>query len=128
MEGQVDFDVLIVGAGLSGCVLAEKLATEKNLKVLIIEKRDHIGGNCYDFIDENDILMNKYGAHLFHTESERAWEYVNSFDEWVRWDHRTIGSVDGQHVSIPVNINTVNKLCNANIKTIEEMDQWLEKT
>ena len=94
MEGPLDFDVLIVGAGLSGCVLANKLATEKNLKVLIIEKRDHVGGNCYDFIDENDILMNKYGAHLFHTESERAWEYVNSFDEWVRWDHRTIGVVD----------------------------------
>jgi len=122
MEDKVDFDVLIVGAGLSGCVLAEKLATEKNLKVLIIEKRDHIGRNCYDFIDENDILMNKYGAHLFHTESERAWNYVNSFDEWVRWDHRTIGNVDGYLVPIPVNINTVNKLCGANIKTIPEMD------
>ena len=58
MEGVGDFDVLIVGAGLSGCVLAEKLATQQNLKVLIIEKRDHIGGNCYDFVDENGILMN----------------------------------------------------------------------
>jgi len=63
--------------------------------VLIIEKRDHIGGNCYDFIDENGILMNKYGAHLFHTDNERIWNYVTSFDEWVRWDHRVIGDVGG---------------------------------
>ena len=88
----------------------------------MIEKRDHIGGNCYDFIDENGILMNKYGAHLFHTDSDKAWEYVTSFDEWVRWDHKVIGDVDNQLVCIPVNINTVNALCKANIKSEEEMD------
>lgn len=65
-----DYDVLIVGAGLSGCVLAERFAKLDNLKCLIIEKRDHIGGNCYDYKDENGILMNKYGAHLFHTNNE----------------------------------------------------------
>jgi UDP-galactopyranose mutase len=64
---------LIAGAGLSGVVLAERLAKNHNKKVLIIEKRDHIGGNCYDYIDENGILMNKYGAHLFHTENDRVW-------------------------------------------------------
>ena len=72
-QGFGDFDVLIAGAGLSGVVLAERLAKNHNLKVLIIEKRDHVGGNCYDFLDENGILMNKYGAHLFHTENERVW-------------------------------------------------------
>jgi len=66
----LEFDVLIVGAGLSGCVLGERLAKYKNMRVLIIDKRDHIGGNCYDFVDENGILMNKYGAHLFHTDSD----------------------------------------------------------
>lgn len=66
--------------------------------------------------------MNKYGAHLFHTDNERIWNYVTSFDEWVRWDHRVIGDVGGQLVCIPVNINTVNALCKANVKNTPEMD------
>ena len=122
------YDILIVGCGLSGVVIAERFANELNKKVLIIDKRDHIGGNIYDYKDEDtQILMNKYGAHLFHTNNERVWNYINAFDEWVRWDHEVIGQVNNKLINIPVNINTVNSLCNENIKNTEEMDKWLIK-
>ncbi|MDR2407632.1 MAG: UDP-galactopyranose mutase [Bacteroidales bacterium] len=119
------FDVLVVGAGLSGVVIAEQLANKANLHVLVIDKRNHIAGNCYDFIDENGILMNKYGAHLFHTNDQEVWEYIQNFSKWERWDHRVLGLIDGKFVNIPVNINTVNALCGTNIKNEEEMDTWL---
>ena len=72
---------LIVGSGLSGSVIAERIANVLNEKVLIIEKLSHIGGNCYDYIDEEtNILCNKYGAHIFHTNNEEVWQYINSFN------------------------------------------------
>jgi len=122
-----NYDILIVGCGLSGVVIAERFSNLMNKKVLIIDKRDHIGGNVYDYIDEDtNILMNKYGAHLFHTNSERVWEYINKFDKWVRWDHQVLGKIDDKIFPIPVNINTVNTLCEENILNTEEMDSWLE--
>ena len=119
---------LVVGAGLSGAVIAERIANVWGKKVMVIDKRDHIGGNCYDYVDqETGILMNKYGAHLFHTEDKEVWEYVNRWDKWTRWEHKVLSYVDGQFVPVPVNITTVNMLCeNANIKNDEEMDQWLQ--
>lgn len=117
---------LIVGCGLSGAVLAERLASQTNSKVLIIDKRDHIGGNCYDYVDlDTNIRVNKYGAHLFHTNNKRVWNYINKFSKWKRWEHTVVSSVDDQIVPVPVNITTVNKLCNQSIQTKEEMDTWL---
>jgi UDP-galactopyranose mutase len=119
---------LIVGAGLSGSVLAERIANINNEKVLVIDKRDHIGGNCYDYIDnETKILMNKYGAHLFHTNSKDVWDYINKFDKWIRWEHKVLAYVDNKYVSIPVNITTVNELCNENIKDEIEFQEWFSK-
>ncbi|RZJ71883.1 MAG: FAD-binding protein, partial [Flavobacterium sp.] len=80
-------DIVIIGAGISGSVLAERYAS-LGKKVLIIEKRDHIAGNCYDFIDENGILVSKYGAHLFHTNEEEVWQYINQFSDWYKWEHK----------------------------------------
>ena len=120
-------DIIIVGSGISGCVLAERFSNILDKKVCIIEKRDHIGGNCYDYVDENGILINKYGAHLFHTNYEDVWNYINTFDEWSRWEHKVVGYVDNKYVSIPVNITTINVLCNENIHTQNECDIWLEK-
>jgi UDP-galactopyranose mutase len=117
-------DILIIGAGISGSVLAERYASSGK-KVLIIEKRDHIAGNCYDYIDENGILVSKYGAHLFHTNEEKVWNYVNRFADWYPWEHKVIARVDDKTVPIPVNITTVNTLFNTNIKTEEEMQNWL---
>lgn len=121
-----NFDVLVVGCGLSGVVIAEQFANRLNKKVLIIDKRNHIGGNVYDYIDEETkILMNMYGAHLFHTNNERVWEFINRFDKWIRWDHEVVGKIDKTQVPIPVNITTVNKLCNENISNTEDMNKWL---
>lgn len=119
-------DILIIGAGISGATLAERYAS-LGKKVVIIEKRNHIAGNCFDYIDENQILVSKYGAHLFHTNDEEVWEYVNRFGDWYPWEHKVIARVDDKTVSIPVNITTVNILFEENISTEEEMKAWLDK-
>lgn len=119
-----NYDVVIVGAGISGATLAERYGS-LGKKVLIIEKRGHIGGNCYDYYNDNGILVSKYGAHLFHTNYEDVWEYVNRFSEWYKYEHKVLASVEGQLVPVPVNITTVNKLFNLQLKNSEEMREWL---
>jgi len=119
-------DIVVIGAGISGAVLAERYATH-GCKVLVIEKRDHIGGNCYDYIDENGILVSKYGAHLFHTSDQGVWDYVNRFSEWYPWEHRVVARVDGKLVPLPVNIDTINALFGTHIRTRRQMERWIEK-
>ena len=122
------YDFLIVGCGLSGCVMAERLANVSNKKSLIIDKRDHIGGNCYDYIDKDtNILMNKYGAHLFHTKDKDVWEYINKFDEWERWEHKVLSLVKKKFVSMPVNITTINELLNETLENESDVNDWLLK-
>ena len=118
---------IVVGCGLSGAVIAQRLhATGK--KVKIIEKRDHIGGNCYDYIDkETGIRISKYGAHIFHTNNERVWEYVNRFSKWQRWEHKVLSKCDNTYVPVPANITTVNCLLGTNISTSDEFKEWLKK-
>lgn len=118
-------DIVIIGAGISGAVLAERYANIGK-KVLVIEKRNHIAGNCYDYVDENGILVSKYGAHLFHTNEEDVWEYVNRFNDWYQWEHKVLAKVDGKLVPIPVNITTVNELFGLDISNEEEMSAWLQ--
>jgi len=118
-------DIVIIGAGISGAVLAERYANIGK-KVLVIEKRNHIAGNCYDYVDENEILVSKYGAHLFHTNEEDVWEYVNRFNDWYQWEHKVLAKVDGKLVPIPVNITTVNELFGLDISNEEEMSAWLQ--
>ncbi|XP_041356356.1 UDP-galactopyranose mutase-like [Gigantopelta aegis] len=119
--------ILIVGSGLSGAVLAHLHATILKQKVLVIEKRDHVGGNCYDFINEHGIRVSKYGAHLFHTNNKLVWRYLSQFSNWIPYEHRVVGRVDDTFVPIPVNIDTVNTLFNKSIKNQQEMSQWLKK-
>lgn len=109
------FDYLIVGAGFAGSVLAERLASQANKKVLIIDKRDHIAGNAYDYYNNDGILIHKYGPHIFHTNSKDVFQYLDQFTEWRPYEHRVLGSVDGQLVPIPINLTTINKLYGLNL-------------
>jgi UDP-galactopyranose mutase len=125
------YDVVIVGAGLSGATMAERLSKVMDKKVLIIEKRDHIGGNCYDYVTKDGIRASKYGAHLFHTKHERVWKYVRQFSEWVPFDHRVRGRVKATPdasttllVPIPPTQETVNALFGADIRSEEDMKAW----
>jgi UDP-galactopyranose mutase len=104
------FDYLIVGAGFAGCVLAERLATKANKKILIIDKREHIAGNAYDYYNNDGILIHKYGPHIFHTNSKEVFDYLDQFTEWRPYEHKVLACVDGQQVPIPINLNTINQL------------------
>jgi UDP-galactopyranose mutase len=109
------FDFLIVGAGFAGCVLAERLASVGDKKVLIIDQRDHIGGNAYDYFNKDGILIHKYGPHIFHTNSKKVFDYLGKFTPWRPYEHRVLASVDGQLVPIPINLNTINSLYGLNL-------------
>ncbi len=113
------FDYLIVGAGFAGSILAERLANQSGKKVLIVDRRNHIGGNAYDHYNEAGILVHKYGPHIFHTNSRDVFEYLSHFTEWRRYEHRVLASVDGQLVPIPINLNTINKLYGLKLNSFE---------
>ena len=123
----MNYDIIIIGAGISGVTLAERYASILNKKVLVLEKRNHIGGNCYDYYNSNGILVSKYGAHIFHTIYEDVWEYVDRFTAWHQYIHRVLSSIDGKHVPIPINITTVNTLLELQIQNEEQMKKWLDK-
>jgi len=116
--------ILVVGAGISGATIAYKFASAGK-EVLVIDKRDHIGGNCYDFINEYGLIISKYGPHFFHTNDKGVWDFINQFSEWLPYEHRVLSFVDNKLVPIPVNITTVNELFNLNIQNEEEMKEWL---
>jgi UDP-galactopyranose mutase len=109
------FDYLIVGAGFAGSVLAERLASKGDQKVLLIDQRDHIGGNAYDYFNKDGILIHKYGPHIFHTNSKKVFDYLGQFTPWRPYEHRVLASVDGQLVPIPINLNTINKMYGLNL-------------
>jgi len=113
------FDYLIVGAGFAGSVLAERLATRSNKKVLVIDKRSHIGGNAYDHYNEDGILIHKYGPHIFHTNSKDVFDYLGNFTDWRPYEHRVLASVDGQLVPMPINLDTINKLYGLNLTSFQ---------
>ncbi|MDX6693460.1 MAG: UDP-galactopyranose mutase [Blastocatellia bacterium] len=113
------FDYLIVGAGFAGSVLAERLAAESNKKVLICDKRPHIGGNAYDHYNDDGILVHRYGPHIFHTNSREVFEYLSRFTEWRSYQHRVLAYVDGQLVPIPINLDTINKLYGLNLTSFQ---------
>jgi UDP-galactopyranose mutase len=120
------YDWLIVGAGFAGSVLAERLANQRGEKVLLIDKRPHIGGNAYDCYDNAGLLIHRYGPHIFHTNSEQIFEYLSQFTEWRPYEHRVLAEVDNTLVPIPINLDTINTLYGLDL-TSEEMEEWLGK-
>ncbi|MCA1562206.1 MAG: UDP-galactopyranose mutase [Acidobacteria bacterium] len=113
------FDYLVVGAGFAGAVVAERLAAGAGKKVLIVDKRNHIGGNAYDHFDEAGILVHKYGPHIFHTNSRDVFNYLSRFTAWRPYQHRVRAWVDGQLLPIPINLDTVNRLYGLNLTSFQ---------
>ena len=100
-------DCIIIGAGIAGSVAARQLAEEGNKKVLILEQRNHIGGNCYDVLDEHGIMIHEYGPHIFHTNLEHVYEYLSRFTQWIHFGHEVVAKVQDQLLPIPFNLNTL---------------------
>jgi UDP-galactopyranose mutase len=117
------FDYLIVGAGFAGSVLAERLARKADKKVLIVDRRGHIGGNAYDCYDDSGLLIHKYGPHIFHTNSAGVFDYLSQFTAWRPYQHRVLASVDGQLVPMPINLDTINRLYGTHMNAFE-VDQF----
>jgi len=109
-----NFDFLIVGAGFSGSVCARQLA-EAGKRVLIIDKRQHVGGNAYDCVDSHGILIHPYGPHIFHTNSKKIFKYLSKFTNWRFYEHRVLAKVKEQLLPIPINRTTINQLYNKNL-------------
>lgn len=120
------FDYLVVGVGFSGSVLAERLSSIGK-KVLVIDKRDHIGGNCYDFFDKNGVLVHRYGPHYFRTNSDRVIKYLSNFTDWLPCRYKVKACVGGKIYPLPINRETINRFFNLNLKTEEETKEFLEK-
>ena len=113
------FDFLIVGAGISGCVIAERLASQLNKKIIIVEKRNHIGGNIFDYYNKDGILVHKYGPHIFHTNHDDVWEYLSCFTDWDKYRHKVMAYINGTKVPFPINLTTVNTLLHKNFNESE---------
>jgi UDP-galactopyranose mutase len=119
------YDYLVVGAGFAGSVIAERLASQHGARVLVIDRRNHIGGNAYDEPNEAGILYHKYGPHIFHTNSDAVVDYLSQFTEWRPYEHRVRASVRDKLVPIPINRTTLNELFGLDLKTDEEAAEYL---
>lgn len=111
-------DVVVVGSGFAGSVIAERCAAAGR-SVLVIDKRDHVGGNAFDEVDEFGILVHRYGPHIFHTNAPSVVEYLSRFTDWTPYEHRVLASVDGRLYPIPINRTTVNLLYGLSLDEVE---------
>ena len=118
------YDYLIVGAGFAGSVIAERLAEGLGKKVLLIDRREHIGGNAYDHLDAAGVMVHRYGPHIFHTNAQRIVDYLSQFTEWRPYEHRVLAQVDEHLVPIPINLTTLNTLYGLSM-TPEEAEVFL---
>jgi UDP-galactopyranose mutase len=118
------FDYLVVGAGFAGAVTAERMARVHGKKVLVVDRRKHVGGNAYDHLNDDGVLIHRYGPHIFHTNSEQVFHYLSQFTSWRCYEHRVLASVDGKLVPIPINLDTVNLLYGLQLETEEEVEAF----
>ncbi|WP_442680193.1 UDP-galactopyranose mutase [Sphingomonas sp. ASY06-1R] len=119
------YDVMVVGAGFAGAVMAERLATGSNLRVLVVDRRPHVAGNAFDVHNADGVLIHQYGPHIFHTNSQDIVDYLSRFTPWRPYEHRVLASVDDMLVPIPINRTTLNKLYGLALTTDEEAASFL---
>ena len=119
------YDVMVVGAGFAGAIMAERLARDAGKRVLVVDKRPHVAGNAYDRLDDAGILIHQYGPHIFHTNSADIFEYLSQFTEWRGYEHRVLAAVGDRLVPMPINRTTVNSLYHLDLRTEEEAAAFL---
>lgn len=122
----MNYKYVVVGAGLAGLTIAERIANVLDEKVLIIEKRNHIGGNIYDSYNDAGILIHNYGPHIFHTNDKEVYDYLSQFTPWNDFWHRVLTYVDGNLIPMPITVETINKLYNLNL-SCQEVEEFLKK-
>ena len=120
------FDVLVVGAGFAGAVMAERLATVSGARVLVIDRREHIAGNAFDCVDEHGVLIHRYGPHIFHTNADKVVTYLSRFTDWRPYEHRVLADVRGQLLPMPINRTTLNSLYGLSLATEEEVQAFYD--
>lgn len=124
-----DYSFVVAGSGLLGSVIAERIGNCLNQPVLVIEKRDHIGGNCYSETDAStQIEFHKYGTHIFHTSNEKVWQYVNQFTSFNAYRHQVLASYNNKIYQLPINLETINSFFNVNLKPFEVDEFMLTRT
>jgi UDP-galactopyranose mutase len=119
-----DYDVLVVGAGYAGSIMAERLASERDLRILVIDRRPHIAGNAHDYLDADGVRVHAYGPHIFHTKSQGVVDYLSRFTDWTPYEHRVVAEVDGKHVPVPINRTTINDLYGLGLETDEDVEAF----
>lgn len=106
-EDLSNIDVIVVGAGFSGAVMAERLASQLNKKVLVVDQREHVAGNCFDKLDTNGVRIHQYGPHLFHTRHQEVWDYLSQFTKWHPYEHKVLADINGKLAPVPFNLNSL---------------------
>ncbi len=125
LNATADYDVMVVGAGFAGAVMAERLASQAGKRVLVVDRRPHIAGNAYDRLDDSGVLIHQYGPHIFHTNSADIFQYLSQFTRWRPYEHRVLAEVDGQRVPILINRTTVNLLYGLDLDSDAEAAAFL---
>lgn len=118
------YDALIIGAGFAGSVVAREL-TDAGQKVLVVDKRDHVGGNAHDYVDEKGVLVPKYGAHLFHTNAPKVEQWLSRFTDWLPYEHRVLAGLQDRFVPVPINRTTVNRVFGTDLRTEADVARYL---
>jgi UDP-galactopyranose mutase len=123
----VGYDVVVVGAGFAGSVVAERLASQQGKRVLVLDRRDHIGGNAYDELDQAGIRVHRYGPHIFHTNSAEIFQYLSQFTDWRPYEHRVLARVRDHLVPMPINRSTINQLYGLRLRTAEDVEAFYDR-
>lgn len=121
------YDALVVGAGYAGSVVAERLASLTGRRVLVVDRRDHIAGNAFDYYDSHGVLVHAYGPHIFHTNSQKVVDYLSQFTEWRPYEHRVLARVEEQLLPIPINRTTLNRLYGLQLSSAEDVEAFLRE-
>jgi UDP-galactopyranose mutase len=120
-KGPNIYDALVVGAGYAGSIVAERIASQCDGRVLVVDRRDHVAGNAYDYRDEHGVLVHAYGPHIFHTNSQDVVAYLDRFTQWRPYEHRVLARVGDQLLPIPINRDTVNRLYGLDLRTDDDV-------